>query len=138
MWSKSFVIPAAISLPALLGAVFAQSLPNGVPYSTWNWTPAKANFQVLPAQAPKSQALTLTAPTNANGLIFQAPPKWDVLKGSLTKPLEPGIYTTTPYACIVVVPSKHLDDQFVVPPAAPIPSMPAIKPELHFTPLPRK
>jgi hypothetical protein len=49
--------------------------------------------------------------------------------------LKPGVYTTTPYACVVIVPEPHLDERFVVKPLGPSASMPVLKPELHFIPL---
>jgi len=53
---------------------------------------------------------------------------------------KPGIYRTTPYACIVVAPEKGIDPLVAIRPpelAAPAP-MPMLKPELHFIPLSTK
>lgn len=51
---------------------------------------------------------------------------------------KPGLYKTAPYACIVLVPGPHADDQMVLGPKASDPSkpseMPTIKPDLEFIP----
>jgi hypothetical protein len=55
---------------------------------------------------------------------------------------QPGVYKTTPFASIVIVPAKHLDDQIAVNPQALSPeidsAMPMLEPELHFIPLDSK
>jgi hypothetical protein len=51
---------------------------------------------------------------------------------------KPGLYKTTPYSCIVIVPGKNPDDSMAVLPAECSSAMPVIKPELHFIPLRQK
>jgi len=77
------------------------------------------------------------------GQVFkvQKPQMQMQLKGVKGKPMgfpDPGIYTTTPYACVVVVPGDHLDDEIAIRPgdrsAEGGDPMPMLKPELHFIP----
>jgi hypothetical protein len=49
--------------------------------------------------------------------------------------LKPGMYKTTPFACIVIVPESHLDGGFVVRIPGCDPNMPVLKPDLHFIPI---
>lgn len=51
---------------------------------------------------------------------------------------KPGVYRTTPFACIVIVPSNHFDDQIAVTPPENACPMPLLKPDLHFIPLDSK
>src|SRR5215471_6599865 len=74
--------------------------------------------------------------TNAFGSVsghtFRAQPRDS--RPSSSAPL-PGVYKTEPYACIVIVPGGHPDDQSVIHPPDPAPNMPVLKPELRFVPL---
>ena len=49
--------------------------------------------------------------------------------------LKPGIYKTTPFTCIVIVPESHLDDGMVVRIPYCDSNMPILKPDLHFIPI---
>ena len=60
-----------------------------------------------------------------------------VAKGPASNLPTPGVYTTEPYACIVVVPGRHPDDKMAVGMTDKTP-MPIIKPELRFNPRPPK
>ncbi len=51
--------------------------------------------------------------------------------------LRPGVYRTEPYGCIVVVPGPHPDDRCLHNPGDGRFSMPIIRPELRFVPLPQ-
>jgi len=46
-----------------------------------------------------------------------------------------GVYSTTPYACIVIVPDFHLDDKMTILPADNAVPMPTLQPELHLVPI---
>ena len=46
----------------------------------------------------------------------------------------PGVYRTTPYSCLLVVPGRDGDEQFVWKPAIPSPTMPTTRPDLQFIP----
>ncbi len=54
--------------------------------------------------------------------------------------VQPGIYETEPYTCIVVVPRAHPDDKMIVGQGRPtgtnvfVPRMPMVQPELRFIP----
>jgi hypothetical protein len=49
--------------------------------------------------------------------------------------LEPGVYKTEPFACIVVVPEPQLDDALVIQPPAGRFSMRIVAPDLRFVPV---
>lgn len=49
--------------------------------------------------------------------------------------IPPGVYRTTPYSCIVVVPGPHPDDKCVVKHGPGDSPMPVVKPDLQFIPL---
>jgi len=55
-------------------------------------------------------------------------------------PLQPGLYKTEPYTCIVAVPEQHLDERMVIGKGgvAPELKMPTLKPDLEFKPLRQK
>ena len=53
-------------------------------------------------------------------------------------PDEPGVYTTQPFAGIVVVPQEHLDDSIALSSPEGNTQMPMLNPELYFIPLERK
>lgn len=76
-------------------------------------------------QAPLAGGITVTNE--------QAQPV--ILKNFTTRPLTPGVYRTTPFACIVVVPDQHADDNMAVWPANNVAPLPIVKPELHLVPL---
>jgi len=48
---------------------------------------------------------------------------------------KPGVYRTTPFACIVIVPPSDFDGQIAVSPPESACPMPLLKPDLHFIPL---
>jgi hypothetical protein len=48
--------------------------------------------------------------------------------------IPPGVYKTTPYSCIVVVPGPHPDDKCIVNPGSGNSPMPIIKPDVRFIP----
>jgi hypothetical protein len=52
--------------------------------------------------------------------------------------LEPGVYKTEPFACIVVVPGPQLDDPMIIQPPAGEFRMRTIVPDLRFIPLERE
>ena len=95
--------------------------------------------------APASPASGLTNPI----LLKPGPGKARLMKvpaGSLSVPsqtvaiinsvpLDPGVYTTQPFACIVAVPPEHLDGSIAVSPTEGASNMPTLNPELHFIPL---
>jgi hypothetical protein len=56
------------------------------------------------------------------------------LTNSTSFHLKPGVYKTEPYACIVVVPGRSIDDHIVVTSDTPDAKMPVIKPDLRFVP----
>jgi len=89
-------------------------------------TPGQTNLVWRVVWRGVETAALMTAPAAAEKAVPQSD-------------LEPGIYKTEPYACIVIVPAKHLDDEIAVgagtPPTDTAPAMPMVKPELHFIPL---
>ena len=48
--------------------------------------------------------------------------------------LQPGVYETRPFTCIVVVPGNHLDDKMIIGGKGNQPSMPIKTPGLEFIP----
>jgi hypothetical protein len=85
-------------------------------------------------QALPPQPATLTVlPTRTRAKV-QVPAQLQDLKSLSTEFPKPGVYTTTPYTCVIIVPDARIDEQFVVRPTAPPSSMPVLKPELHFVP----
>jgi hypothetical protein len=59
-----------------------------------------------------------------------------IAKASGPVPLpKPGVYTSAPYTCVVIVPDGHIDEKFVIGGAGPtIPDMPTIVPHLELIP----
>lgn len=50
--------------------------------------------------------------------------------------LSRGVYLTSPYTCLVVVPGEHIDDRCVRSIGNPDPAMPVVKPSLKLIPYP--
>jgi hypothetical protein len=56
----------------------------------------------------------------------------------LAPAIKPGVYTTTPYSCLVVVPDSLLDERMVFTPKDVKPDMPILDAELRFVPFKAK
>lgn len=78
-----------------------------------------------------------------NGISRKAPPtvfRVQPLGAPGGGQLQPGIYETEPYTCIVVVPGPLPDDKIIVGRGRPegtnvfVPRMPMVQPELRFIP----
>ncbi len=54
---------------------------------------------------------------------------------SLAVPPAPGLYKTTPFACIVIVPEAHLDDGMAKETPDSPSDMPVLRPDLGFVPI---
>jgi hypothetical protein len=122
----------ATILPALLLSITApgRSGANGNQLAVTNLA------------TPISLSLSPVQQTHLNPVLTNGP--WGqlgpvLLKGNLQRRAEaapkPGVYRTEPFACIVIVPGGHPDEQSVVKPGDSDSTMPMIEPELRFVPL---
>jgi hypothetical protein len=100
------------------GQVFR--LPPGLHFTITNWPGGpKGGTQSL-VLIPNPQAGTPF--TRRGGLR----------SGSNLPP--PGVYESSPYTCIVVVPDTHLDEACLISPRGPQPFMPTLKPDVRLIP----
>ncbi len=125
MLFKSFVIATGLTFSICARAQLATN----------HWTVAATNLtwlstNVVGLRSPAGSSLFLVPPTR-----FQPEARPAVNQSPTAALPAPGVYRTAPFACIVVVPGNHLDDPMAVRPGANTPSMPVLKPELHFIPL---
>ena len=102
---------------------------------------------ILKAANSWSNAPVVVFP-GTNSQFLTVPPAWKpprqgqnvVPRAHLRPPAAaagpaPGVYKTTPYSCIVMVPGPHPDDRAIVSPGGGQYTMPVITPELQFIPL---
>jgi hypothetical protein len=97
---------------------------------------AKLTSNILLQRAQRSQAqAAVPFPTQGIETWFQTKSNLESVKSYSPDLPKPGVYRTTPFACIVIVPANHLDDPMAVRPAETACPMPMLKPELRFIPL---
>jgi hypothetical protein len=101
-------------------------------------------IQAFPTNRQTQGRIVLT--NNGSGELSPRRPASSAMLRLKTKPskpnaaesklLQPGLYATAPYSCLVLVPGPHPDDRAVVGTggADADPSMPIIKPDLQFIP----
>src|ERR1035441_3811796 len=94
----------------------------------------QSNVVVSPSSAGNLLLPTLAlAPTRA--FRIQTLPLFARVHPRAVSPTPPaGVYKTSPYSCIVVVPGPHPDDRCVVKPSGVESAMPIIRPDLRFIP----
>ncbi|HWV98618.1 MAG TPA: hypothetical protein VNZ64_02885 [Candidatus Acidoferrum sp.] len=126
---------AAVALATSFQSITAsaQVITNSGPIPATNLASAPNDSTRLPYQRANTNLLT-----NAIGGLRGH----NLAAGERTRtanwpswPLTPGAYKTAPYACIVIVPDKNLDDCCVVAPAECDSRMPVVTPELRLVPL---
>jgi hypothetical protein len=97
---------------------------------------APQGFPAIPALAktktafePVLRAFVLRPQTmmTTNGLLLGNRPGHGA-------PIQPGVYQSYPYSCLVLVPSAQPDDKCIVAPGGTDPRMPMIKPDLRLIP----
>jgi hypothetical protein len=131
MWLKRLGTSALFLALGWAGPALAQvSANHGFPVAT-NLAVGHTNLLFLFPQ-PGNTAVFTTNLTK--GLASRL----SVLKSASPTPPKPGVYTTEPFTCIVIVPPKQPDDQSVMKPKESGSAMPVIKPDLRFIPLPSK
>jgi hypothetical protein len=129
------VLAAAINPVFAADPVPTNSLP---PFELWS-VPSTASTQHQGSMFPgdfgsNGNGLPLTL-TNLPALNFKAGKVPFDGKLSPQDRLKPGVYKTSPYTCLVLVPGPHPDDCSVRGPGETgVESMPTIKPELKFIP----
>jgi hypothetical protein len=118
---------------------FALSIPAGALVLKHNAFPAAINLRlgtnnrlVLNPQPGTIRAFKLPVAT------YWTPAQAGTVKSFSPVFPEPGVYRTEPFACIVIVPTKHIDDTIAVRHPEAGSAMPIIKPELHFIPIDSK
>jgi hypothetical protein len=108
----------------LLTAESSGGMTGSTPFS---FTPFDAKLPDLVRTNGYTFALTNGHPNLRQFRLGNAEPSGE---------LKPGVYETTPYTCIVIVPGPHPDEntRSTYPAEAPSLHMPTIKPELRFIP----
>jgi hypothetical protein len=110
-------------------------VPTGAQLLTLDQPLAGANLtsNILLQRTQRSQAhAALPLPGQGIETRFQTKPNPEGVKSYSPDLPKPGVYRTTPFASIVIVPANHLDDPITVRPAETACPMPMIKPELRF------
>ncbi len=144
MKTAAVVLPVILALGVPLISI-GQELSKSRPmlFSEQSLAPADREANAVPTPAldkrlagPSTNALPRLARPKQGQVVrpLSPHPNGDV-------PLAPGIYETTPYTCIVVVPGGHPDDKMIrrAPSANTVtPGMPIVKPELRFIPRGKK
>ncbi len=88
----------------------------------------------LPADLPSPHgAAKLSLTSHVPGNTNLVPRRIEVPLSS--PPEQLGLYRSSPFTCLIVVPEAGLDEHCVVQPAQVDPAMPIMKPELEFSPL---
>lgn len=132
---KSLLVAAGC---AVLVSLAKPAEPTGTNHLTNASTNSAPNAQKpLKLQPRKDQILPLSTNTfgkTPNPSIRKAPNPVTSTNAAWGFP-APGVYKTEPFACIVIVPDGHLDEQMLIPAAGPVSNMPVLKPELRFVPL---
>ena len=97
-------------------------------------SPQPQVFVLNPAHTSQTNGLVLTN-NCPPGTPLQKPPK-DVLvgRGALPNLPAPGVYESSPYTCIVVVPGSHPDDRSIIGSDRDQPRMPMVTPDLKLIP----
>jgi hypothetical protein len=132
MWLKSLMV-AAGCIPMLWSIHSAgQTATNHTVFTLTNSASGPAT-RILRSTNGNIIIITTNALGPVSGRTFRAQQPKD------SKPFSsaalPGVYSTEPYTCIVIVPVAHPDDQSVIHPPEPAPNMPVLKPDLRFVPL---
>ncbi|MGB8371082.1 MAG: hypothetical protein ACLPYZ_17890 [Limisphaerales bacterium] len=131
------VLAAAINPVFAADPVPTNSLP---PFELWLASPAVSTQHqgwMFPGDfGTNGNGLPLTL-TNLPALNFKADKAPFDGKRSLQDHLKPGVYKTSPYTCLVLIPGPQPDDCSVHGPGVTgVERMPTIKPELKFIPQP--
>jgi hypothetical protein len=111
---------------------WSQSLTSSLPVAVTNGSQNSPVWLFDGRLAKSSRSVTnlFSPPFRLGKPSFPA----DAKTNSVLAP-GPGVYTTSPYACMVVVPGKQADDRSLVKPAAPGSVMPVIEPPMRFNPV---
>jgi hypothetical protein len=133
---RSLIVAAAVAISVPAVVTLAPADGNSGPIAAANLASAPANGPFLTNQWANANL----SPTAAGGRHANSRKSGTsrIVAKSLSSLPIPGVYKTTPYACIVIVPGKNPDDHCVVRPSENGDAMPAIKPDLRFVPLSSK
>ena len=129
MWFKRTILTMGLAASVVLTEEPIHPLTKREPIPAMNL----ASPRIYPSPHPTQQWTWKPPPGVETGFLSGRP-----LGGDQTfppKPLKPGAYRTTPFACIVIVPDNHLDEPIAALPSQNVCAMPTLKPELHFIPL---
>jgi hypothetical protein len=133
MKTKSLIVAAGLSVSVPSVMSLARAGWNIGPIAVTNLTSAPAGWSLLSNQWGGTRLILIP-----NGGHRAGEPQMGkqaaAAKSSALLP-EPGVYKTTPYTCIVIVPGKNSDDCCMLRPAEHGSAMPVIKPDLRFIPL---
>jgi hypothetical protein len=134
---------AVVGALALLGGFGAAEVAldtRSSPASSLPWPRSSlSNAFLIPSSGGGAQAPDFVFALKPAVKAHTIAPSNRLYRASPPRSIPPGVYTTAPYSCIVVVPGPHPDDRCIVGPGGGDSSMPIIKPDLRFIPLhPRK
>lgn len=127
---RGLILAGVVSIEALS---VAQSTPKGtvVPSPPQKPLPLIGTVFNVPPQPVHSVVRIKT------NVLSRAQP-FAVLKlqekAGAELPLKPGIYQTSPFACIVVVPDLHMDEKMIKKPLGPDAPILKFEPKLEFIP----
>jgi hypothetical protein len=133
MKTKSLIVAAglAVSVPSVI--TLARAGWNGGPVAVTSLTSAPAGWAFVSNQWGGTRLFLIP-----NGGHRAGNPQMGSQAVTAKSPAflpEPGVYKTTPFTCIVIVPGKNSDDRCMLRPAEADSAMPVIKPDLRFAPL---
>jgi hypothetical protein len=137
MCAKWLIVVTATGASLLSILMMAQGLPKQGPPANAKLAGHAPKAPLPGKEPPKGKVLA----TNITAVVeIHQPSQAGGLDGvrNLSAPfLKPGLYRTTPYACIVMVPENSFDPHLAVrpPESALVAPMPMFKPELNFIPL---
>src|SRR5260370_35686548 len=107
MWLKCLMVGTVFATSLL--SISAQVLTKNGRLTVTNLTPGTTNLLVLNAQAGKVRALPPAVNRGAE-TNFQTAAQPGCAKGNSRDCPAPGVYKTEPFACIVLVPDKRIDE----------------------------
>ena len=128
------IVVGTLAASLFLASSMAQLLTNkGPPSSAY----LASNLRLPYVQHGKVQMLP-PIPSPGIEASYQTAQRPEAVKNHLPVRPEPGVYRTTPFACIVIVPGNDLDASMAIRPPETACPMPLLKPELNFIPLQSK